>query len=204
MKSTLNNVLIFTVGAAIGSAVTWYFVKTKYERIAQEEIDSVREEFGRAIINYGEKKNVTGADTCEEPVEVSNAPTIPTEKQLYTEMTQKLGYVNYSDVESAQNGEAVANVNGPRIITPDEFGEAEYKTVDLTYWADNVLTDSKNKRIQDVDALIGKGIIEQFGKYEEDALHVRDDEKKIDFEILRDLKRYSDFFDDSPHQAEAE
>ena len=47
MKSTLNNVLIFAVGAAIGSAATWYFVKTKYERIAQEEIDSVKEEFSK-------------------------------------------------------------------------------------------------------------------------------------------------------------
>ena len=46
MKDTLNNVLIFAVGAAIGSAVTWKLLKTKYERIAQEEIDSVKEVFG--------------------------------------------------------------------------------------------------------------------------------------------------------------
>ena len=39
----LNKILIFSVGAAIGSVITWKLVKTKYERIAQEEIDSGKE-----------------------------------------------------------------------------------------------------------------------------------------------------------------
>ena len=45
MNSTLSKVLIFAAGAAIGSAVTWKLIKEKYERIAQEEIDSVKEVF---------------------------------------------------------------------------------------------------------------------------------------------------------------
>ena len=45
MKDILGKVLLFTAGAAIGSAVTWMLVKTKYEKIAQEEIDSVKEEY---------------------------------------------------------------------------------------------------------------------------------------------------------------
>ena len=43
----LNNFVIFAVGAAIGSAVTWKFVKTKYERIADEEIASVKERYSQ-------------------------------------------------------------------------------------------------------------------------------------------------------------
>ena len=42
-----KNVLIFAAGAAIGSAVTWKLIKTKYEQIANEEIESVKEFFGR-------------------------------------------------------------------------------------------------------------------------------------------------------------
>ena len=41
MNHKVANVLAFVAGAVIGSAITWKFVKTKYERIAQEEIDSV-------------------------------------------------------------------------------------------------------------------------------------------------------------------
>ena len=38
MKNALINLAMLAVGAAIGSAVTWKLVKTKYERIAQEEL----------------------------------------------------------------------------------------------------------------------------------------------------------------------
>ena len=41
--SKLTNILIFTTGVSIGSVVTWKLLKTKYEQIAREEIDSVKE-----------------------------------------------------------------------------------------------------------------------------------------------------------------
>ena len=47
MNKTLTNAIMFTIGAAIGSLVTWKVIKTKYERVSQEEIDSVKEEYGR-------------------------------------------------------------------------------------------------------------------------------------------------------------
>ena len=47
MNSTLKNLCVFAIGATIGSLVTWKLVKTKYEMIAQEEIDSVKEVFAK-------------------------------------------------------------------------------------------------------------------------------------------------------------
>lgn len=205
MKSTLANVLIFATGAAIGSVATWYLVKTKYERIAQEEIDSVKEAF--AGHKYDGPQN---SDEAADKNDISaEGPVMDDPEQDYKEMVQKLGYHNYSDVEPTLIKKTEAPTeeethSSARVITPEEFGEEGYKLVELTYWADDVLTDNKNKRIQDVDALIGKGTLERFGEYEPDALHVRNDEKKIDFEIMRDLKRYSDFFDDNPQQTEDE
>lgn len=49
MNQKLINVLMFTAGAAIGSLVTWKVVKAKYEQIAQEEIDSVKETWSRMV-----------------------------------------------------------------------------------------------------------------------------------------------------------
>ena len=40
-------IFAFILGAASGSAVTWYSVKKKYEEIAQREIDSVKEVFAK-------------------------------------------------------------------------------------------------------------------------------------------------------------
>ena len=45
MNKEISNIIIFAVGAAIGSAVTWKVVKDKYSKIADEEIRSVKETF---------------------------------------------------------------------------------------------------------------------------------------------------------------
>ena len=57
MNRTISNAFIFVAGAAIGSLATWKFIETKYRRIAQEEIDSVKEAFSRAD-NTEENKKV--------------------------------------------------------------------------------------------------------------------------------------------------
>lgn len=46
----------FAVGAMAGSLATWCFVKKKYERIAQEEINSVKEVFARKEFDSGVKE----------------------------------------------------------------------------------------------------------------------------------------------------
>ena len=46
-RDMLIKAFIFTAGAAIGSVVTWKVIKTKYEQISNEEIESVREEYRR-------------------------------------------------------------------------------------------------------------------------------------------------------------
>ena len=57
MKSILSNVLFFTVGAAIGSAVTWKIVKTKYEQISRAEIESVRELYAKEEASHEEAED---------------------------------------------------------------------------------------------------------------------------------------------------
>ena len=47
MNSKLVNAMMFAAGAVIGTAATWQYWKTKYEKIAQEEIESVKEAFSK-------------------------------------------------------------------------------------------------------------------------------------------------------------
>ena len=47
MNSKLIGFMMFVLGAAVGSAVTLKYVREKYEQIAQEEIDSVKEAFSK-------------------------------------------------------------------------------------------------------------------------------------------------------------
>ena len=56
MKKSITNIFIFAVGAVIGSAVTWKYTKAKYEQIAKEEIESVKEVYSRRAQTEAEEK----------------------------------------------------------------------------------------------------------------------------------------------------
>ena len=70
MNKKTTFIFAFILGAASGSAVTWYSVKKKYEEIAQREIDSVKEVFAKKREKEQNKdvvaKNVT-EDKKEKP-----------------------------------------------------------------------------------------------------------------------------------------
>ena len=58
----LSKVFIFVAGAAIGSVATWRFVKTKYEQIAEEEIESMREYYDGKLQNLA-SKNIENSES---------------------------------------------------------------------------------------------------------------------------------------------
>ena len=66
----LISVGFFIAGAAVGSIVTWQFLKTKYEEIAQEEIDSVKQTYAkreekRQFVESNKSSETTGDMTYE-------------------------------------------------------------------------------------------------------------------------------------------
>lgn len=180
MNRMVFNAFIFVAGAVTGSLATWKFVETKYKRIAQEEIDSVKEAFSRAD-NNDEKEKVD--ESCDE----SNEDPEPrkTKRDEYTNFVNQLGY-------SEQEGGS-SMVGAIRVIPPHEFGELdEYEAECLTYYADGVLTDDWDNPIEDVVGFVGEDFHTHFGDYEEDAIHIRNDILKKDFEILKDLGNFAD------------
>lgn len=187
----LTNVIMFIFGAGVGSAATWYFLKSKYEAISNEERNSYKE--------YYEKKV---AELTPEPEEQPNTPDPETFEKLrnkpdISEYTKQ--YVNYSDVKTAQSEpdpeeeEKESYSEKPYVITPEEFGEDdEYKTISLLYFADEVLTDDDYAIIENVDDVVGRESLKTFGKYEDDAVYVRNDRLKCEYEILLDERHFED------------
>ena len=177
MNNTLSKVVIFTVGAALGSAVTWKLVKTKYERIAQEEIDSVKEEFS--------KRNKETVEEETEEIVVSEEM-----KKEYVDKIKELGYSSDNDDVEEVNEDMDSK---PYVISPREFDEIGYKTVSLGYYEDGVFVTDTGKVIRDVDKLIGDiNPKDHFGYFEDDSVFVRNDKLKTDYEILRHEGRYSE------------
>lgn len=192
-NTTLSNFLMFAVGAVIGSAATWKFVKTKYERIAQEEIDSVKERYAKRA----------ESDENIEKLESGLKKTIDNmQKQIdayeHANLVTAAGYTNYAKADT------VPNVDKPYIIDAEEYDELEdYEAEELLYYADGVLADYYGNIVDDVDDMVGLDNLERVGKEdEEDSLHVRNDSRKCDYEILLDLREYSEVYPNGPRLAE--
>jgi hypothetical protein len=172
MGNKLAYLAVFALGAAAGSCVTWKILKDKYEQIAQEEIDSVK-----ALFKNDNKPEQKEDDPGEQHVE----------KEVYTQ------YANNYLKHSAVKEEEKLPVDRPYVISPDEFGEFEdYETISLTYYSDGVIADDEDNVIEEVDDMIGYDSLNHFGEYEDDCVFVRNDRVKCDYEILKDLRDFSD------------
>lgn len=177
MNVTLNKVLWFTAGAIVGAAVTCNYFKTKYERIAQEEIDSVKRAFSEPT---------TAEEVTDEPA-----------KDVIVLAQDIIRQHGYSSVEEPAEPirKEVKGVHRPYVISPADFDTIdEYETFSLIYYEDHILADEAGNVVEDVDAMVGRDSLNHFGEYEDDSVHVRNDALQCDFEILRDLRNYSDVY----------
>lgn len=179
MRDSIIKFAIFAAGVIIGSAVTWKYAKDKYAKIADEEIASVKEV-------YAKKKKPE-----EKPADDPRAKLMGD----YTDRLQQYGYLNDEEHPKEEGGSDVKEK--PYVISPDEFDEMpDYEKVSYVLYADNVLTDEFDEIVEDVEGTVGEESLTHFGEYEDDSVFVRNDELKTDFEILADLRRYSDIYPD--------
>ena len=82
--------LAFIIGTVTGSIVTWYLLKDKYEALAQEEIDSVKEVFSR---REQELKDQSVKKTVAEGIKDEDKEK-PDLKE-YARRLEKEGYTRY-------------------------------------------------------------------------------------------------------------
>ena len=185
MNYTLNNILVFAAGAAVGAFVTWRLLEAKCEQKIRDEVAEVKERF---CIEKNPKN-----DSEEETFVEEDLPWVDEESDeklnidTYRKQIESLKYVNYADT--------LTNPNNPRpkIITPEEFGDIdEYDTATYTYYSDGVLTDDMDEPVEDIDDVVGEESLTHFGEYEDDSVYVRNDDRRCDYEILRDLRPYSE------------
>ena len=179
-----SNILALAVGAIIGSAATWYYLKTKYENYIQEEIESLREYYGEKHKDETPKEEVKREEQAVE------------QKKSMMEYAEELVKNRYTPQQEFAQALEDERITFPRVITPEEFTEYDdYYVASLTYFqADNILCDDEG-RILEIDETIGVESLDHFGEYEDDCVHVRNNELRTDYEVLLDLRKYSEVYD---------
>lgn len=204
MKNTLSSFLMFAVGAGIGSFATWKLLKTKYDKILEEEIESVKSAFSR-VDSEKETEEVATDPVTDEPVKQFKA-----EYEDYCNLLANSGYTN-----GEKGGSELMEGIKPYVISPEEYGEKEeYELVCLSYYADGVLVYEYNDRDTgdlmyevideaDVDDSVGVDNLSHFGEYEDDAVHVRNDRLEVDYEILKDFRNFSEIIGENKNTVPA-
>lgn len=211
--------VLFVAGAAIGSVATWYYTnkkcEEKYKQIAQEEIESVKEVFAKNASAHKDEETSPDEQSVEEKAEMAREKPSVAE---YAKILAKKGYnTNYSNApimveddeeQSDDPGEEPGKYFGdenaqPYVIAPEQFAELdEYDRISLTYYADHILADDDDRIMEDVEGTVGFESLTHFGEYEDDSVYVRNDRLKVDYEILRDERKYSDVIKKKPYLKE--
>lgn len=197
----MNKLIIFGIGAAVGSLLTWKILDKKYRDLAEEEIESVidhykmKEELDN---NIGKKIDLKDEEVNKKP-EVIADPKRMTEEE-YTKITNNLGYnftrednviVTKEDDGSIWMEQGKDSVE-PYVISPEEFGEDDvYDTKSWTLYTDGVITDDIGQIVDDPENIIGDAL-DHFGEFEDDAVHVRNEDLECDYEIIKYPKSFSE------------
>lgn len=181
MYNGLKYILTFLSGAAISAAVTYKIVKVQMDRKIQEEVDSFKEEWANRQGEQG-----------------MSIPPAEKQKKAAEEMGEAIeeyGQIisDYTSHEGEEGGSESMENFGPAVIKPEEYGEIdEFDTIELTYYADEVLTDDLGEPLEDIEGSVGANFADHFGEYEEDSVYIRNNALKTDYEILRVEQNYSD------------
>lgn len=174
----------------MGSVGTWFIVKKKYEELAESEIASVKEAYGRrTAIVLDETPTVTARKILADESNDKDQPDLMT---FYKDKIKDEGYSNYSkrpSDKSEKKGDE--EMKKPRIISYEEFESSDFEEIALTYYADNVLTDDDDEVIDNTNEIIGDiDILHEFA--DKNCVYVENDKLETIYEICRDNRKYSE------------
>ncbi|WP_407450055.1 hypothetical protein [Fibrobacter sp.] len=169
MNKSVVGALAFAAGSVIGTVIGGVLMKKKYEEIAEKEIAEVRDFYDQQL---EEVKNAIEEEKKKEQAE-------------YEQIIKDSGYEKNEE-------KGVYTAKGPYVIDPECLGDDEFEIECLTYYADGILADDMNYVIEDVEGTVGADFFTHFGEYEDQAVHIRNDRLKTDYEILLDARKYSD------------
>ena len=180
---TLNNVLIFAAGAAIGSVAAWKILSVKYEERLQAEIESVKESF-----------EMLHGDSDDNTVEEEESVEVEDNKMTYDDLVTKHNY-NTSFKKEKED----SKMTEPYEIPYEDFGERDgYDANTMTYYSDGVLTDEDDNPIEDVLGMVGCDLGARFKEKDNDpndkdrdSIYIRNEDMECDLEILRDYRSFS-------------
>lgn len=203
----MNKVLSFILGAAAGSFLTWKLLEEKYKNIVNTELEAMDEYYKGLYVDKAEtstEKVEQPSIKIEEVKEDKNTVTkeITQKKPItyYYDKVKDLGY----DIKPEDNMIITEEDDGsiwvepgkdyidPYVIAPEDFDEIEhYDSKSWTLYSDSVITNDVGEIVDEPEQFIGD-CLTSFGEFEDDSLHVRNENLECDYEIIKISESFKD------------
>ena len=180
----MNKGIFFILGAVVGFGCSYYYFKNKFEDDKNKEIQDIREYY----FNKYEKKEEKDEEDYDE-VKDGKITAYKTDADAWKKFTDVLKENYNINLDKEQT---INSTDRPYVITRNEYAEfSDYEAIELHYYKNGVITDSDEELVDDdIYDRIGNDFMDYYGKYEQDTVFIRNDEKQIDYEIVR---KYCDY-----------
>lgn len=190
-NTKIFNVFMFATGAAIGSLVTWRIMKTRCERLIQAEVDAFVDEWSQRANEPVDEYNPCEGDDEWEDNEDEDDDDEYFDDSIMSSYHDLAGKYKKNDEEGGED--EVPYINGPYVISPDEFGDGDvgHDMYYYIYYDDGVLADTWGVKM-DIDETIGMDALDHFGDYAEETVHIRNERLRIDYEVTCDPRTYDE------------
>lgn len=179
--------------------------RSEYSRGSDDPVPSdpanagryVKREAKPSVEEIVEKRGYSTRVEEEERPLRAPVPMSPTPERVVTppvvippeETAQVTDEIRSHDVWNWQREKKMRNPNFPYIIHENEFSESDVGYTQTTYTlyaGDNVLVDTNDQPLDNVNAIVGLGNLRfGHGSQDEDVVHVRNDKLELEMEITR-------------------
>lgn len=209
----------FVAGAGVGIVGSCIFLKKKYEKWANDQVEDVRQAFSKRLDEKEEAtKLVESVKPTVEEVEKTEPVTQDAAKamrDIYAgkkrvdpvlagmphTTTPAVDYTAYSRVTKAETDDHPLDdqeLKGPTIISKEEYGtNLSLTTQELTYYmSDGILADEYENQIDNLLQIVGGTFTRSgFTSNDDITIYIRNEEEGKDFKITKVWKSYAEIFE---------
>lgn len=192
-----RDIIVFTIGAAVGAVATYFICKKRLEKGAEELMRQLDED--AAELRRRRMESIPNPDADAQNVrklirrydQRGNATLEPVEPARTKPWI--IEEVNPSEPHPVDSDED----EKPYVISLEEFQEGmpHYDKLTLYFYEDDeVLTDDQEEIIDDEEQIVGTEALQCFGhlSHDPEVVYVRNSNASTDFEVIRLSKSYAE------------
>jgi len=183
---------IFFAGVGIGALVSRLYLKEKYEKILDMEIERVNSAYEKEMEEARHSKDEeVKEDESQLADEIAHRVQADYDRKVYRHEVAKQAYDSYfkKEEEPTKAMAPIEPVEEPYVITGNEFiTDQAHDKETLTYYINAKILVDDNDEMLDVPAteILGDEFISHFHDGEVGVVYVRNNKMGVDYEVILD------------------